>query len=244
MKMEEMFASARWIEADAEKEDEGIIIRSCFEAHSGEEATLTLIGLGTFEVFINGVRVSEDLFLPLNSEYEKCSEPKGEELSFRIYAVKYDISKYISEGNNILCVHLGYGWYTGTYLWGECYKKYGGKKLIYRICLGRGESYREVCSSGEERWAPSYVKCGSIHTGERQDYTGWSDEILLLNFDDKSLPRVKLSTPVISDYLFTDCPPDRVTEKIMPTLIYKSGDYAIYDVGRNLSGSFFAGWRG
>ena len=54
-------------------------------------------------------------------------------------------------------------------------------------------------------------------------------------FFDKDLPRVKLVSPVKSDYLFTDCPPDRVSESILPTLIYKKGDFAIYDVGKNTS---------
>ena len=235
MEMEKMFGSAKWISSEEEYSEGGVIIRRHFFAKDKESAFLTLIGLGTFEVFINGARVSEDYFLPLNSEYENCGEPQGEELSYRIYAVEYDVSKYLNDGDNLLAVHLGYGWYTGTNLWGECYKKYGGKKLIYKMRLGCGEAMREIYSSGEESYVPSYLISGNMHHGEVQDFRSWNSEALLARFFDKDLPRVKFVSPVKSDYLFTDCPPDRVSESILPTLIYKKGDFAIYDVGKNTS---------
>ncbi|MBQ9162224.1 MAG: hypothetical protein IJX74_03005 [Clostridia bacterium] len=52
MTQAEMFGGARWIGADAESYG-GVIVRKSFE-YTGGNATLRLIGLGTFEAFING----------------------------------------------------------------------------------------------------------------------------------------------------------------------------------------------
>ena len=135
MKQEEMFLGAKWICVEecneADKYQSGVFIRRHFETRRGESARIKLIGLGTFEVYVNGRRVSDEYFLPLNSEYENCGEPKDEELSYRIYATEYDLSDYVNEGDNLLAVHLGCGWYTGPYI----SKKYGDKKLIYMLTV-------------------------------------------------------------------------------------------------------------
>lgn len=236
MTQTEMFGDAKWIGARADFDGASLLIKRSFRATAGSRAEITLIGLGTFELFINGKRVSDEYFLPLNSEYEYTGLPKGEELSFRIYATKYDITEYLTDGENILSVLLSFGWYTGIHLWENAYKAYGNKKLIYSLELTdeSGESTR-VISDGEEYYRAAFVTGGHLHIGEVHSYKDWSFDILKNN-SYEGFQKVAIEKPVISEYCYTGCPKDRIFEYITPRLIYECPEYKLYDATRNSSG--------
>ena len=237
MKQSEIFGAAKWISASVDNIAGGFVIRRGFELKGGEQATITVIGLGTFVCYMNGKRVGNDLFLPLNSEYEKCSFPVGEELTgYNIYATEYDVTDYLTKGTNTLALHVGSGWYDDTTVW-ELTKSMGEKKAIFKISIkcADGTSY-DVVSDGKEKWHTSYVKRSHLHTGETHDYTEWCDECLNSDFDDSEWPRVKLSRPVESEYAFSDCPLDKEQGVFVPSVVYKCAEYTVYDAGKNLTG--------
>ncbi|MBQ8688981.1 MAG: family 78 glycoside hydrolase catalytic domain [Clostridia bacterium] len=236
MKQVEVFGEAKWIAATPKNIEAAPLIRRSFDASRGDEATLRIIGLGTFEAFMNGKRISEDYFLPLNSEYEKTEFPVGEELTgFRIYVTEYDVTEYLCEGANTLAVLVGAGWYNGCYY--GIHKCYGEKKLIFKIDIkGADGAVRSVVSDGSEIWRESFVKKSDINKGESHDYRGWCDGWLCDAADGDGWENVRLSKPVESDYCFTECPPDRVRERILPRLVYECDEYRIYDALSNLSG--------
>lgn len=237
MKQSEIFGAAKWISASTDKISGGFIVRRGFELAGGERATLRVIGLGTFVCYMNGKRVGNDLFLPLNAEYEKSKYPVGEELTgYNIYASEYDVTEYLKEGKNALALHIGSGWYDDTTVWGVV-KSMGEKKAIFRLTItsSDGKEY-DVVSDGDEKWKSSYVKKSHLHTGEEHDYTEWCDCCLSADFDDSDWPRVKLSKPVESEYAFSDCPLDKEQATLVPTVVYKCPEYTIYDAGKNLTG--------
>ena len=45
------------------------MFRGSFDAFDVKQARLTIAGLGTYECYINGKRVGEDLFLPLSTDF-------------------------------------------------------------------------------------------------------------------------------------------------------------------------------
>lgn len=69
MKHEEFFGKAKWIEAADVVHIP--LLRKKFEAGKVKKATLNIVGLGVFVGFLNGKRVSDDLFAPLYSDYHK-----------------------------------------------------------------------------------------------------------------------------------------------------------------------------
>lgn len=236
MKQSDIFGAAKWIGADVDNIEGGLIIRRGFELSGGERATLAVIGLGTFVCYVNGRRVSDDLFLPLNSEYERCEYPIGEELTqFNVYATKYDITEYIKPGKNALALHIGSGWYDCASVWGVV-KSMGDKKAIFRISVSTPDGEYDVVSDGSEKWQRSYVKRSHLHTGETHDFGEWNDECLEADFCDDEWPRVKLSRPVESEYDFSNCPVDKVQATYTPTIVYKCPEYTVYDAGKNLAG--------
>lgn len=237
MKQSDIFGGAKWISADVDNLCGGMLIRKSANLSGNESVKLYVIGLGTFVCYMNGTRVGNDLFLPLNSEYERCDFPVGEELTaYHVYASEYDISEYVRAGENTLAIHVGSGWYDDTSVW-NVMKSMGEKKAIFRIVVtgADGESY-DIVSDGSEKWHPSYVKRSHLHTGEIHDYTDWGDECLDADFDDADWRCVKLSRPVESEYDFSDCPLDKVQKTIEPTVVYKCAEYTLYDAGKNLTG--------
>ena len=231
MTQNEIFGNAKWICADVDGND-AIVIRKNFD-YSGTKATLRLIGLGTFEAYINGKRVENDLFLPMNTEYEKTEYPWGEQLfGYRIYVTEYDVSGYLKKGENTLALHVGTGWYNG--MWFGIQKIYGGRKAIFSLSVDGEEN--KIISDGSERWTPSFVTESDLHLGESHDYTNWDDACFECDFDDSNWRTVSLAKPVESNYLFTDCPPDRVMERVTPTVVAEGEGYKIYDAVKNTSG--------
>ena len=90
--------------------------RGIFDINKKEKTEITVCGLGVFRLYINGKKVSDDVFAPVTSfyhQYDKCYCTKefNEIMSSRIYCMKYDITDYINEGKNSVCAVLAPGWY-------------------------------------------------------------------------------------------------------------------------------------
>ena len=108
---------AKWIGARPECQSPVLIRR--FNAGDVSDATLYVTGLGYFEARINGMAVTEDRFLPLVTDYEprdlsKFIYPLSDHTTHRIYYSRFDVTGLIHEGENILTVQLGNGWYRQT----------------------------------------------------------------------------------------------------------------------------------
>lgn len=63
-----------------------------------KSAELYVCALGIGYTYINGKRISEDLFSPPPSDYES-----------RLWYVSYDVLPFLKEGDNVICIHCGNG---------------------------------------------------------------------------------------------------------------------------------------
>ena len=236
MKQFEMFGNARWIGTGSSDVSACPVICKRFFVKGGERATIKLIGLATFELFINGKRVSDELFMPLNSAYQATEATKDLDMRYRVYANVYDITEYVSEGENTLAVILGYGWYTGVTIWDALFQRFGDRKLIYSIALTDTDgNQREIVSDGEEYFKASFIVGGHMHSGEIQDFTDWNNDTLSFSAALK-WEKVVFAEPVDTEYFYSECPADKIREYLEPRLISKSGDVSLYDIGRNITG--------
>lgn len=225
-----LFDRAVWI-APADR-DAFPVIRATFALTSlPREAVLNIIGFGGYVAYLNGQRVTEDLFLPLNTDFEKREVPSGEETAHRILCDAYPVTSLLRQGENVLAVLLGKGWYTGV----PHEKPFGDKKLCFRLWnTTDGETL--AASDLSARWAPSFVTAGEFTRGETQDFTAWDDRMLETAFDDSSWPTVIEAPAPDSRYQLSDCPRDRLCEVLTPTLLRRDERGALYDAGVNLSG--------
>ena len=229
MNHKEMFGDALWI--GASREDVCPVIRKSFDVTGIRSAEIRILGFGSFTFYINGKSGTEDLFLPLVSDFEARDWPPNEELVHRAYPSCYDITHLLRDGKNTLAILLGNGWYTGVYK----EKPFGTKKVCYSIRIETDKGTVMVYSDIEDRWRESFIQKSDLIYGEEHDYTDWDDQYLLPTYDDSAWEHAVLARPLETEYVFTDCPHDRVMSVIHPKLLWKKGNRAVYDLGKNTS---------
>ena len=237
MDITSVFGKAIWITHPAQNGREPLyqIIRSKFSLPKVKKATMRIVGFGFFHSYINGKRVGNDYFLPLSTDYEPRKDyPIGELLSgHRLYVPEFDVTDMLSPGENTLAVHFGGGWYAVQDEAG-----YGTPKLIWRIWgeTENGEEF-DLVSSGDAKASLSYVRDGFFPTHENRDYTlGVTEDAFEPDFDDSAWVCAVAARPPETNYLFSDCPPDRVCETLIPKLLAKEEGFSLYDAGKNCTG--------
>ena len=237
MTCSEMFGAARWVAFS--ENAVSVDARKAFTVGQGVlKAEIVLIGLGFFEPYLNGRRISDDWFLPLNTDYharrmERQDGPFPEQTRHRVYAAKYDVADFLKTGKNCLCVMLGNGWYADAYQ-----ERFGEKKLIFRLTVlfedGRTE---EIVSDASVRWHNGFVTRYRLTKGETHDYNGYDDRWTDADFDDGAWQTARICDFPETDYAFSDCPPDRTERIIHPALIRDGADGRVYDIGLNTTGT-------
>ncbi|MBR3596591.1 MAG: family 78 glycoside hydrolase catalytic domain [Clostridia bacterium] len=236
MTKEKYFGSAFWVEFPGEPVS--VLARKDFSAENVVNARLSVIGLGFFEGYINGRLISEDRFLPLNTDFHKreLKRKNGfweEETAHRIYVTEYDVTSFINEGKNSLCFMLGNGWYSDTHQ-----EKFGDKKLIFSLVLEDvNKNITSIVSDGDVYYKEGFIKEYDLTEGEKQDFSDYSDSWLYTETDISSWAKVRLCDFPETKYMLSDCPADRVTETLYPAIIKVTDDYKVYDIGKNCSGN-------
>jgi len=233
MNCQEMFSSAKWLGAEDYSKDKLFILRAVFSVEKARKATLRVLGLGFFHCYINGKRVGNDLFLPLSTDFEERENfPTNEIISgHRVYVPEYDIASMLNDGENVIAVHFGGGWYTC-----ENQKKYGDAKAIWRVFGEDINGSFDFVSSENDKLSASYVKDYNFTEYEIQDLTDENINATDTDFDDSGWKNAIAVKPLDTDYYFTDCPPDRVCEALKAVKIKECDEYTLYDCGKNISG--------
>ncbi len=206
-------------------------------------ATLRLLPLGFCEGYLNGKRISEDLYAPAWSNYvpqdfSHMNYPIHDTMCSRAYYLQYDVTDFIHKGQNALALHIGDGWFGQWESRNEGVHRYGEKKLCYRLTVEDEDgNAHEFTSSDGGKYCTSFVKRTSMYFGERQDLRTYSRSLLTAPTVE---PCWKDAVPVDApDTLIVrqTCPPDRILRRIeKPERIYTFGDLTIYDIGENLAG--------
>lgn len=233
MNQQEAFSSAKWLASDNCSGNVFFILHGRFSVKNVSKATLRVLGLGVFHCFVNGERVGDDLFLPLSTDFEVRKDyPINEIISgHRIYVPEYDITPMLKDGENVIAIHFGGGWYT----FGEN-SKYGDAKAIWRIFGEDKNGVFDFVSSENDKIAESYVKDYCFTRFEMQDFLCENTEAFSVDFDDASWKNAVLAKPLDTEYLFTDCPPDRVCGILAVKEVSKGDNCTVYDCGKNISG--------
>ena len=228
MTKEYYFGNAKWVGASERSYDGFSTLYGKFNIKEGAKVTLNVLGLGFFKCYINGRCINPDTFLPLSSEYEAVAQPMGEVFAGnRIYVPSFDITPYITEGENLIAIHYGGGWYCARD------RRFGLPKAIYSITADYGNERESFVSGEDSLIAKSFVSSYNFTEYEAHDYRIASD-----CFDKipENAEAVALTEELNTEYLTTDCPIDTLAESITPVKLFEKEGKAIYDAGKNLSG--------
>ncbi|MEP0366437.1 MAG: family 78 glycoside hydrolase catalytic domain [Cyclobacteriaceae bacterium] len=196
-----------------------------------KSATAYISGLGLYEMYLNGQKVSDDVLSPAPTDYIKT-------VKFNTY----DVTEYLKEeGANAVGVMLGNGRYFPMRPIYKPYKirHYGFPKLIFHLEINYEDGSREVVRSSN-KWkgtADGPIRNNNEYDGEyydaRKEFTGWTEA----GFDDSNWLGAEYVKEPGGDYRAQMNPNMKVMKEVEPASITRSGTGTyIMDMGQNFSG--------
>ena len=222
---------ARWITAPSDIA--APVISRRFTSDNTKECNIAISALGFFMLYVNGVRVGDEYFMPSNSMFRKQRRvlyTVPDEFTYRCYYSVYDITKYLQDGDNFIEISLGDGWYRQTDRESGGAMEFGDALgTIFAVCISDSEGEHVIYSDGTEQ-------CRSSATVYSQLFFG---EVFDARIDrDKKYAYSNVSIIDIPETLLTkdDCVPDREIRRIKPKPVHSDGNTVIYDAGENITG--------
>lgn len=193
-------------------------------------ATVYVGAIGLYELRVNGRRVGNDRLTPGWPDYYK-----------RIYYNTYDLSDYLTEGENVVAATVADGWGAGYVAWGRNRSRFGLEAALrLQIHAEFPDGSTEIVGT-DDSWKCTLdgpVREGDLLMGEthdaRKEQTGWDRA----GFDDSGWTPVALPTPP-PPLPLEAYPPDpvRAHEEIRPVHVAEPTPGAfVFDLGQNMVG--------
>jgi alpha-L-rhamnosidase len=225
--------TATWIEPDI-KEDvtqsgPSPMLRRAFRLKGPvAQARAYVTSHGLYEMLLNGQRVSDQLFTPGWTSYNK-------RLQYQIY----DVTPLLKAGDNAVGVALGNGWYRGNLAWEDRRNLYGEHLGLLCQILVTYKDGREdvVASDGSWKSSTGPILMSEIYHGEtydaRLEKPGWA----ATGFDDSSWSGVKTADHRKDDLIAPAGPPVRRIQELKPIKVFKTpAGETVADLGQNMVG--------
>lgn len=193
-----------------------------------KKATLYTSARGLLELYLNGQRIGNDVFVPEWTDYNK-----------RIHYRTYDVTEMIQAGKNVLGAILGDGWYSGYVGWQETRGRYGlENSLLIQLEMSLEDETTQIITS-DDSWkcAAGPILSSDFMMGEIYDarcqLSGWDQP----EYDDKKWSRVRTVTAPGVPLVALCSEPVQIIEAIKPVSVHESGAGRwIYDLGQNITG--------
>ncbi len=191
--------------------------RKIFDTEEIASARLYITACGVYEARLNGKRIGNYVLAPGHTEYRK-----------RIQYQTYDITEFVSKGENIFDIELADGWYRGalgawghTYIYGKQTKVKAQLELTdtagkaVTICTDESFSW---CNDGSRLFAD--LKEGEVVNASKEP-----------SFSGKArLTDVRAGITASNNYPITK------HESFIPKLIVTPSGKKVLDFGQNISG--------
>lgn len=222
--------NAIWI--GAEKTCVSPVFLRRFAIENCKKAELILTSCGFFEAKINGRNVTDCMFLPVVTHYEKRDMSKWiypifDTLTHRLYYYTFDITSLLNEGENTLSVQLGNGWYMQDERVAEGNMSFGNQlKTAYCIRFYTDNGIVDYLSDGTECYYDSEITYSNLFIGEVIDPTS-------VTLEEK---QVTICTAPETELCEALGAPDKVIRTLCPELLSEKNGKKLYDVGENTSG--------
>jgi alpha-L-rhamnosidase len=185
--------------------------------------------LGTYQLYLNGQRVGNDVLAPGWTDYRK-----------RIVYQVYDVTSQVHQGGNAIGAILGGGWYADGLGWLQTRYNFGPPpvRLLLQLEVEYADGSRDTVLSDESWKAKSSPIVGSeIYNGENYDArleeSGWDQP----SFSDSRWGAVIAAPQPQAPLVGQDFQPIRVNEVLKPKTVTNPtpGTY-IFDLGQNMVG--------
>lgn len=230
------------------------VLEDTFFDNTSEKAScsITLCGLGFYDLYINGTRITKGILAPYISNPDDI-----------LYYDTYDLTPYVHPGKNVLGFHLGNGFMNapGGQIWDFDKASFrGAPRLAFTLQIQNADGAIINMEADETvKTAPSPVlfddeRCGCFYDA-RKEIPLWADP----SFDDsnwanalyaetpKGEPRLCEAEPIICSEVLSpltirpctlaDYHPRGDVVKEADPLPLKVKDGYLYDFGKNISGT-------
>lgn len=217
---------AIWVEDGAHRGN--VLSFKCrFQVGAQGRFTLAACGLGFYEAFLNGKRVSDEYFKPVFTDYEPRDYTKNPQLAYHgnhtVHVNFFDVSDGVRQGENELEFLVGNGFYNNNDKSKEPFVSFGDKKLIFELFDGQGNSV--ACSSAQTLVAET-EKSSTLFLGDKWDFTKSHSDYVA----------AKPAAPVQGKFVCSYIPNDRLDRVIAPVSVRKINGGFLYDFGINHTG--------
>jgi alpha-L-rhamnosidase len=224
---------AKWIEPVLNEDENNYnpapMLRYQFELKKKiKSARAYVTSHGLYEFHLNGQKVSDQLFTPGWTSYNK-----------RLQYQTYDVTTLLTSGKNAVGAILGDGWYRGPLRWDMKRNIYGNKlALLLQINIEYADGTKEVIGTNSD-WKSSTgpILMSGIYDGEKYDARlekdGW-DKAGYNDGEWKSTIEKDHSKNIL---VAQEGPAVRITESIRPIKKFTTpnGDI-VFDMGQNMVG--------
>ena len=191
-------------------------------------ARLYVTAFGSYLPRINGHRVGDDRLASESTDFLK-----------RVYYRVHDATALLREGENVLSLTVGDGWYASYQAPGNRYPFASAPRCV-RAQLEiefRDGTRRHVATDTEWRVAPSAILSSEIYNGEvfdaRLDQPGWDQP----GFDASSWSKAHPAVPPPAKLACLTSPPIRTTRHLKPVSVTEPlPGIFVADFGQNFAG--------
>jgi len=193
-----------------------------------KRARVYVCGLGLFELRLNGAKVGDDVLATPRTAFRE-----------RVYYAAYDVTAQLNQGENVLGILLGNGWFNGAKdYWGWQQQWHGSPRAIVQleIELNDGSTHRVV---SDESWRGDFspITGNCLYDGEtydaRLEQPGWDT----VQGDRGGWSPVNIVPSPGGRLEPTVCEQGRIAERLRPVAVVQpeAGVY-VFDLGRNMAG--------
>jgi len=207
------------------------LFRTSFDVNKNvQSAWVYLCGLGYHELRLNGEKMGDHTLDPAFTRYDR-----------RVLYVTHDVTDRLRNGENVLGVLLGNGWYNmhTRAEWNFDQAPWRGDPCLLLQLTMRFEdgSVERIVSDETWRTVPGPVQFDSIRNGEvydaREERQGWDRP----GYDDSSWENAERAVPPSGVLTSQKMPAVRVTQTRKPVSVTepKPGVF-VFDMGQNFSG--------
>ncbi|MBR6004790.1 MAG: alpha-L-rhamnosidase N-terminal domain-containing protein [Clostridia bacterium] len=190
-----------------EKHANAPLIRKTFEAGNFEKAEILISGLGFYDLFLNGKKITKGLLAPYISNPDNL-----------VYFDKYDVTDILKSGANTVGIILGNGMQNanGGRVWEFDIARYRNVPCFaFSLALSDKDGNKTVIEADETfKWKPSAVLFDDIRSGCFYDANLESEGWLENDYDDSAWENVKPAEKPRGEYRLCGADPVVVTQEI------------------------------
>ena len=209
-------------------ENKAPMFRKKFNLTSFDKATFRICGLGIAYCWINGKKVTEDLFTAPVSNYSKT-----------LWYNEYDVTHLLREGENTIAVICGNGWYNETIRTGWNFDRAPWRDLPKFIARIETDGKTALVTDSSWKCSPdSAIVFNQIRSGEYFDANLWDENWVNADYDDSSWQQaLRDPIPPSGKFRLCECEPIREHEIASPINSWQVGEKKyIFEFKYNVSG--------